>query len=129
MPNYSFDHVHFISNDPLKTAEFYEKLFGARRTGTQKFPDGRTLVELDLDGSGIKVMHPRATPLSPLAPMTACGLNHVGLRTDDLEAAVDELKANGAEFVMEITEGLPGIKMAFCITPENVLLELLKKSD
>ena len=28
MPNYWFDHIHLMSPDPLKTAEFYEKSFG-----------------------------------------------------------------------------------------------------
>ena len=30
MPNYWFDHVHLMSNDTVKTAEFYEKMFGAK---------------------------------------------------------------------------------------------------
>ena len=63
MPNYWFDHVHLNSPDPIKTAEFYEKMFGARRVGLREMADGRTMVDLDLSGTSIKVTHPRAQPL------------------------------------------------------------------
>ena len=29
MSKYKFDHIHVTSTDPAKTAEFYEKTFGA----------------------------------------------------------------------------------------------------
>ena len=56
MPNYWFDHIHLISPDPLKTADLYEKMFGARRVGTRNLADGRILVDLDLNGTMVLVM-------------------------------------------------------------------------
>ena len=127
MPNYWYDHVHLVSADPLKTAEFYEKMFGAKRVGIRELPDGRTLVDLVLNESSIKVSQPKAQSLVPSASQTGNGLDHFGLKTDNLEAAVDELKAKGVKFVQEITP-LPGVKVSFFLAPEDALIELLERS-
>ena len=126
MPNYWFDHVHLISTDPLKTAKFYEQMFGARMVGSQELAGGRTRIHLDLNGATILVINPRARPLMPSAPKT--GLEHFGMRTDDLEAAVAELKVKGVEFVLEITEVQPGLKISYLLGPENVPIELQEGS-
>ena len=126
MPDYWFDHVHLISTDPLKTAKFYEQLFGARVVGTQELTGGRTRVHLDLNGATILVMNPRVQPLMPSAPET--GLEHFGVRTDDLETAVGELKEKGVEFLQEITEIQPGLKISYLLGPENVPIELQEGS-
>jgi len=48
MPNYAYDHVHLISSDPVKAAEFYEKAFGAKRTNISTHADGAISVMLSL---------------------------------------------------------------------------------
>ncbi|MFC2003753.1 VOC family protein [Chloroflexota bacterium] len=126
MPNYWFDHIHLISTDPSKTAEFYGKMFGARRVGTGKLADGRVALNLDLNGASILVMQTRAKQMVPGTAQT--GLEHFGLRTDNLEAVVAELKAGGANFVQDITVPRPGVKLSFLLTPENTLIELLERS-
>ena len=130
MPNYGYDHVHLISPDPLKTAQFYEEMFNAKRGAVRELDDGRTTVDLDLNGSRVLVMNPRAQPEpTPSSPEPSSGLEHFGIKTDNLEAAVAELKANGVQFKEEIREARPGIKMSFLWAPENVLIELLERSD
>ena len=47
-----------------------------------------------------------------------------GIRTDNLEASVAELKAKGVEFRDEIREVRPGVKISFLGTPENVQIEI-----
>ncbi len=126
MPNYWFDHVHVISPDPLKTAEFYEKTFDARKVATSELGEGRILVDLDLSGAAIKVMSPRTQPLIPSAPQT--GLEHFALRTDNFEAAVEELKAKGVKFVQDVRIAQSGLKVAAFLAPENVLIELMETS-
>ena len=125
MPNYWFDHVHLCSPEPLKTAEFYERVLGAKRVGITKLDDGRTLVDIILNESAIKVSHPRHKPLAP-GVLPTNGIDHFGLMTDNLEAAVDELQAQGVEFVQEITP-VAGGKLAFFLAPEGVLIELQEK--
>ena len=129
MPDYYYDHVHLTSPDPLKTAEFYEKMFGAKRTNVREMPDGRTAVELKLNGSEILVMHPRVKPgPTPHLPDTSYGLEHFGFTTDNLEEAVAGLKAKGVKFRGEIYSPRPGVKVAFLWAPENVLIELVERN-
>ncbi|MFC1916534.1 VOC family protein [Chloroflexota bacterium] len=126
MPNYWHDHVHLISPDPLKTAQFYESMFNAERVSTRELPDGRTMVELNLSGSKILVTQPRVQPESASTPsVTGTGLEHFGIRTDNLEVAVADLKAKGIQFRDEIRV-IPGLKISFLWGPENVLIELLE---
>ena len=129
MPKYWFDHVHLVSPDPVKTAAFYEKAFGARDEGTLELADGRILASAGLDGMSIKVTPPRDVPLVPNTLPGGCGLEHFGLRTDNLEAAMAELKAKGIRVVKEITEINPKTRIAFFLSPEDILVELLETSD
>ncbi len=126
MPNYWFDHVHLVSTDPSETAEFYGKIFGARMVDTRKLADGRIAVDLDLNGVKLLVLQTRAKQMAPSVAQT--GLEHFGVRTDNLEAAVAELKAGVVNFVQDISVPWPGLKISFLLTPENTLVELLERS-
>ena len=129
MPSYWYDHVHLISPDPVKTAEFYEKMFDAKRVSVGELGAGRVMVELDLNGSRVLINtgNVRTGAVSGSSE-PAHGLEHFGIRTDDLEAAVADLKAKGVQFKEEIREIRPGVKISFLWAPENVLVELLEVS-
>ncbi len=129
MASYGYDHVHLISPDPVKTAQFYEEMFGAKREIVRKMPDGRTSVVLDLNGSSILIVEAKPQP-KPIqaSPENNYGLEHFGLTTDNLEAAVAELKVKGVRFKQEITVPRPGIKIAFLWAPENVIIELVQRT-
>ena len=127
MPNYWYHHIHVVSPDPAKAAQFYERMFGAKVVNTHQHFDGRTSVVLDLNGSRVLVANRKFRPESAPTP-SGTGYCHLGLRTDNLEAAVDELKAKGVKFVQEITVQ-PGFKVSFLLGPENILIELLEVSS
>jgi len=120
MPDYFFDHIHLFSQEPLKTAEFYEKM-GAKQVSKRDRGNGRISVNLNLSGTKIFVS-------SPADDNAKIGLDHFGIRTNNLEEAVAELKARGVEFTQEIIEPMPGIKISFFIGPDNVSVELLEGS-
>ena len=130
MPDYCHDHIHLVSPDPLKTAQFYEMMFNARRVGVREVGDGRTSVELDLNGSAVLITSPRAQLESTQSALeTGSGLEHFGVKTDNLEAAVADLKAKGVKFRDEIREVRSGVKISFLWAPENVLIELLERNS
>ena len=129
MPNYWYDHTHLVSPDPAKTAQFYQGMFGAKLVDTRQLPDGRTVFVLDLNGTNILVTNPRSQPQTGSPLGSGYGLDHFGIRTDNLEAAVEDLKAHGVKFTEEISEGRPGTKISFFLGPENVLIELLERSE
>ena len=55
------------------------------------------------------------------------GLDHFGLRVDDMDAAVAELKRRGAHFSVEPRTIRPGVRIAFVQAPDNVRIELLER--
>ncbi|MFC1958709.1 VOC family protein [Chloroflexota bacterium] len=129
MPNYWYDHIHLVSPDPVKTAQFYQTLFGAELISTLQLEDGRTSVELDLNGSRVLVINLKNQPESESPPAAGYGIRHFGIRTDDLKTAVEDLKASGVKFTEEIRTARPGVQVSFLLGPENVLIELLERNE
>ncbi|MDP2916766.1 MAG: VOC family protein [Dehalococcoidia bacterium] len=127
MPDFRYHHLHLISPDPLKTSEFYENILGARRISFQKIETG-AMINLELGGAIIGIMPPRKQRLIPAAVEPVYGIEHFGLRTDNLEQSVAELKARGVTFARDIIAPMPGFKTSFLVAPENVLVELFEGS-
>ena len=125
MAKYRFDHVHVIAPDPMKTAEFYENVLQAKRRVVSTSPDGGIVLELDLEGTMMKIRGSRTKPLLPNSPIT--GIEHFGVQTDNIEEAVAELKSRGVQFLREVKESTPGVKSTFLIAPEGVLIELIEE--
>jgi catechol 2,3-dioxygenase-like lactoylglutathione lyase family enzyme len=120
MPNYKFEHIHLISNDTEKTADFYIKHLGAVMESVMTLPGGLKAVRLRMNDQLVIVSPPRVKP-------PVLGLEHFGLTTDDMAASVADLKAAGCKFRNDPVEMAPGTKIAFFWTPEGVLIELVEK--
>jgi len=121
MPAYTFDHIHLASPDPVKTAEFYEKNFGAKKT-VEQMPGGMKKVTVYLGDTKILVAQKRAGEAEKPS------LDHFGIQTDNLEKAIAELKAQGIAFTMELTQIRPDFKISFLKTPDGVSIELQQGS-
>ncbi len=124
---YSYDHIHLRSREPLETAQYFNKMFGAEiKESIQS--DGQTRVDIDVNGLIIFIAKADdSTPAGPVDPHL--GLDHFGFRVDDLEAAIADLKSKGAEFSMELKDLRPGLRIAFVRAPGDVRIELLERSD
>ena len=55
-------------------------------------------------------------------------LDHIGTRTDNLEAVVADLKAKGVQFRDETRKIRAGIKLSLLWAPQNVPIELQEGS-
>ena len=117
MPTYTFDHIHLISPDPDKTADFYEKIFGAKKS-VRDLGGGRKAVSVDLNGTKILIRGQNEGEAEKPS------LDHYGIRTDNLDKAVAELKKQGVTFTMEIRQLRPDMKISFLRTPDGVSIEL-----
>ncbi|MFC1909852.1 VOC family protein [Chloroflexota bacterium] len=116
MPNYYFDHVHLMSEDPEKTAEFYQQVFGAKFIEKRDVGNGRITINLKMKEATLLISTSSENP----------GIGHFGLRTNDLVSAVNELKAGGLEFTKDVTEIRPGSKISFFKAPDDLLVELVE---
>ena len=55
------------------------------------------------------------------------GLEHIGLTVDDVDAAVEELRAKGAEIAIGPLTRNPGLRLAFIRGPEGIMIELVQR--
>ena len=125
MTTYTYDHIHLRSRDPMGTAQYYEKMFGAKILESVQ-TDGQSRIDIDINGLTIFLAKANEnTPDGPTVPYV--GLDHFGLQVDDIEKAASELKAKGAEFVAEPYQLRPGLKIAFVNVPGNIRVELLER--
>ena len=127
MPNYTYDHIHIRSQDPMATAQWYEKMFGAKIIESTQ-PDGSPRVDLDINGLTVFIMRVATAAPAPGADTeVSLGLDHFGLRVENMDAAVAELTEKGAEFTMEPRKLRPGLIITYIVAPENVRIELLQR--
>ncbi len=126
MITYSYDHIHIRSRVPMETAKYFNKMFDAEiKESIQS--DGRQRVDVNLGGLAIFIAAADdATPEALKNPHL--GLDHFGLRVNNLEEAVAQLKERGAEFFVEPHSIRPGVSIAFVRTPDDVRIELLERS-
>ena len=126
MLTYSYDHIHIRSRVPMETAQYFHKMFDAEiKESIQS--DGQQRVDVNLGGLAIFIAKADdATPAALKDPHL--GLDHFGLRVNNLAEAVAQLKERGAEFIVEPRTIRPGVTIAFVRTPDDVRIELLERN-
>src|SRR6516164_7652514 len=105
MRDYQYDHVHLRSPDPDATARFFETMFGAEVTRSVYPPGtlypGQLRITMQLGGQKVLIAPPHPhEPNVSAPPFPHYGLEHIGLTVDDVDAAVEELRAKGAEIAV-----------------------------
>jgi lactoylglutathione lyase len=132
MHDYRFDHVHLRSPDPEATASFFETMFGAEVTRGVYPPGtlypGQKRMSFVLGGQKILIAptHPDDA-MTPAPGFPYYGLEHIGLTVDDVDAAVADLRAKGAEIAIGPLTRDPGTRLAFIRGPEGVMVELVQR--
>jgi len=127
-PIYHFEHVHILSRDPRAVAQYFQKMFDAKIIEGVE-PDGKLRIEVEMNGLLIFIFPVTPEENLPSAPAGRyMGLDHFGLRVDNLDETAAELKRRGVEFVVEPFVKRPGLKISFIRGPENVRIELLERN-
>jgi lactoylglutathione lyase len=128
LPVYTYDHIHLRTRDPEAIIQYYQDMFDAERVEyTQS--NGQARVDLNLNGLTIFIAAVPPDAELPTAPSEPyIGLDHLGLRVDDLDTAAAELKRRGAMFITEPKTIRPGVRIAFVQGPDNVRIELLERT-
>ncbi|WP_043837888.1 VOC family protein [Muricoccus aerilatus] len=121
----TWDHIHLRSLDPEAAARFYVSNFGAREIARTEIR-GSPRIVLDLADTQLFIERvPPETAAPPAPPFL--GLEHIGLRVADLDAAAAALRARGVRFLTEPREARPGTRIAFIAAPDSVRIELIER--
>src|SRR3954454_14797061 len=110
MSEFRWDHLHLRSPDPEATARYYVDVFGATPVNKVEVVGGlRVIVSL----AGLNLFIDQVPPGTPTPPQPPyLGLEHIGVAVTSIDAVCAELKARGAEFVVEPHTSRPGLRVA-----------------
>ena len=119
------DHVHVHAGDADRTIRFFQNHFGAMIA--EKFENlGRKITILTMgDRSRLSILHIPPAVENP-KPEEA-GIDHIGIVVEDIESVVSGIKAEGYAFPVDICDSSTGSKVAFCLGPDNVYLEIIQR--
>ena len=82
---FRINHIHLKAPDPLKTAQWYVDMFGAKIVGEGQGLGGSQTVRLDIEGTRINVTSaPAGQSLPQGTAESHYGLEHFGFDTDDI---------------------------------------------
>jgi len=94
------NHVAIVVPDLLRAAALYRDTLGARVSAPEDLPEhGVTVVFVELPNTKVELLHPlgEGSPVAKfLETNPAGGMHHVCYEVDDILAARDRLKAEGA---------------------------------
>ncbi|HNZ10790.1 MAG: Glyoxalase/Bleomycin resistance protein/Dioxygenase superfamily protein [Deltaproteobacteria bacterium ADurb.Bin151] len=126
------DHIGIAVKNLAESAKLYEML-GIQSTGSEVVAEQQVKVSFFPVGDSEIELLESTSPDGPIAryiEKNGEGIQHLALRVDDIEAALEELKANGIRLIDEKPRyGAGGAKIAF-VHPKStggILLELSQR--
>jgi catechol 2,3-dioxygenase-like lactoylglutathione lyase family enzyme len=140
----TFQHVHFLSDDPVSTGQWYMKHFGATSANPDPSREARVHNGLQiypfmgarLDGVQF-YWYPKAfgqgsypeawKGRTTFASSRGRVIDHIAFSVDDLDSALARLEAGGVKIVQRPQPALGGrLRSAFIAAPDGVELELVE---
>ena len=131
MAQFRVDHIHLKSLDPDKTAAWYVKMFGGRQTFVGQFR-GSVVRYVEFDGFTLNICGQYDTETgdnTPVAPSLTprFGVDHFGFAVDDVNSAVDRLRAEGVTVLEEPWKPRHGLVISYVQGPDDVRIELTQR--
>ncbi|MCL1905696.1 MAG: methylmalonyl-CoA epimerase [Clostridiales bacterium] len=127
------DHIGIAVSDISEAAKFWEDTLGLKITATEEVAEQKVITAFIPCGEGEVELLQATSEDSPIAKFIEAkgqGIQHIALRVEDIEAALEELKAKGVRLIDEKPRrGAGGAQIAF-LHPKatgGVLLELCQR--
>ncbi len=129
------DHVGIAVNNLEETLKFYEDVLGLKCEGTEVVEEQKVKVAFLPVGDTELELLESTTEDGPIAKFIAKnggrgGIQHVAVRVDNIESAIEEVKAKGYKMIDETPRyGAGNARIAFCHPKgtDGVLLELSER--
>ncbi|HHT69994.1 MAG TPA: methylmalonyl-CoA epimerase [Firmicutes bacterium] len=129
------DHVGIAVSDLDKAKKFYQDVLGIKVTATEEVEEQKVITAfLPLGDSEIELLASTAPdgPIARFIEKRGEGIQHIALRVDNIDAALERLKTAGVRLIDEKPRrGAGGAKIAF-IHPKatgGVLLEICERNE
>ena len=132
MKPYNLDHVAIAVHDLDAALVEYERLYGVTALHRERVEEqGVEEAMVAVGGSFIQLLQPLSpeTPVGRFLDQRGEGLHHIALAVDDIEAALEHLRAEGARLIDEQPRiGGRGARIAFVHPKETTgtLIELVE---
>lgn len=129
------NHLGIATKGIDEALKFWEDALGLENVHTEIVEDQKVRVAmLPIGESRVELLEPTSedSPISKFLEKRGGGIHHIAVETDDIEAALAKLKANGARLIDEKPRiGAEGCLVAFVhpSTTGGVLLELVQTID
>ena len=122
---YQFHHIHVFCSDLDATERWFTEGVGATVVNRAD-SRGVTGVTLNLGGASVLLRPAREGEVLASAGARSFGVDHFGLRVDDVDATVEALRARGVFIEVEPWDFSPGSRIAFIKGPDEVRIELVQ---
>lgn len=125
---YSLDHIHVRCSDVEASITYYKKMFDAKevaRAGTKEMPI--TILEMAGERFCFSPKRQEVTIRSqPGEP--GWGIYQIGVKVENLDASLAELKERGAEISRGPLTVREGLRIFFVRGPDSVEIEVMEYS-
>ncbi len=120
---FTIEHAAVRCRNMEDSIAYYRRMFGAEVILRRNQPGSKRIVFLRIGESMLELMD-RGPGADPVDPREHYGVHHIGMSTDDFDAAYRDLKTKGADFLGEPFEPTPGIRLVFLREPNGAVIEL-----
>lgn len=129
------DHIGIAVQNLEETLQFYTETLGIELQGTEIVEEQKVKVAfLPVGDTEIELLESTEPdgPIAKFIEKKGEGIQHIALRVDNIEVAIEEMKAKGVKMIDEKPRyGAGGAKIAFCHpkSTKGVLVELTERED
>lgn len=127
------DHIGIAVKSIEEALKFYENVLGLKAAGTEVVAEQKVKVAfLPTGDSEVELLEATSedSPVAKFIEKNGEGIQHIAYRVDNVEAAIEEMKAQGMRMIDEKPRyGAGGAKIAFCHPKSTggVLVELCQR--
>lgn len=131
----NIDHIGIAVQNLDETLKFYTEILGIKLNGTEVVEEQKVRVAfLPVGDTEIELLE-STDPDGPIAKFIEKkgeGIQHIALKIDNIEEAIEEMKSKGVRMIDEKPRyGAGGAKIAFCHpkSTNGVLVELTEREE
>ena len=123
---YVLDHIHIRSKDPAASIAYYKKMFDAKELAKGE-SKGMPITVVEMAGERFSFSPKREeVNIRVESHEPGWGVYQIGLKVENLDATLAELKDRGAEISAEPFTVREGLRVFFVKGPDGVEIEVME---